>query len=158
MIHNFTSCTPIPLIFLSLHVCPPPLKLPPKRKKNLTMEATVCHKLYPSAQIELQSSSVWFKASGLCYPINIGPPRDSQMPSQSHVSDSVRDAPTNFYSHSQSSSTSLSQHLILSSFPSLTLSPTQFPLPPIHLISPLREIQAPSFYLSLLPSFFGSVD
>jgi hypothetical protein len=42
------------------------------------MEATVCPTVYPFvhtfllAKVHCSESLVWFKASGLCYPLNIG--------------------------------------------------------------------------------------
>lgn len=77
----FTLRTPIPLISPSLHSCPLPLKSPSQKKKklkkNLTVEAEMCHSVSHSIPFcpnsftcKCSESFVWFKASGFCYTFN----------------------------------------------------------------------------------------
>lgn len=49
-IHNFISCTPIPLILPFSYTCPPPLQPPPNRKQSLLWKlqyVTVSPTVYP---------------------------------------------------------------------------------------------------------------
>ena len=71
---NFKSCTPNPLICLSLCTCPLPLQPGPskKEKSNLVVEAVVCHSVSHSipfahtslfVNIHCNESLVWLKVS-----------------------------------------------------------------------------------------------
>jgi hypothetical protein len=78
---DFTSCSPLPLISLSLLICSPPLQPPFKGKKNLVVETVICasvsqniHFVYVSlhANICCNESLVWIEASGFLYYISTG--------------------------------------------------------------------------------------
>jgi hypothetical protein len=78
---SFPSCTPVPLISLSLCICSPPLQPPPKEKQGLlwklscvTLCTTKYHVVYISllTSVHCHESLIWFKASGFSYIIHTG--------------------------------------------------------------------------------------
>lgn len=92
---NIPSCITTPLIFLLLHICSPPLKpLPSKKKIEIKIEKkNSCHGIFLAMEtvvcqmaVIANKSLVRFEASGFWYTINTGTPLGHPVSALSHGS------------------------------------------------------------------------